>query len=349
MPSYLVMTFGAKGVGDHVSCTPFVRNLARNRPGNPIDVVVFSPVGEELFRHNPHVRAVHLLDVDYLKLGGPYGLAEKARFFTRFRRLRYDAVFVLGSKFRHAVFAFLTGARERIGYATYHREFLLTKSFPEPVEKNVAERYLDLLVRSGMRVFDPSIELFLTGDERETGVRILAGAGVFPGEPVLAMAPFAADLRRAWPVGRFWEVADRYAGRGWKVAVLGAKSERGWLASNPPPPGPNVVDLVGALSIRETASVIRESRLFLGNDSGLGHVAGAVGTRALILGYYVTRRWYPLSPSVRTIIRDEGCDACDIEACAATGTGDGTLRCLRAISVEEVLEGLAGLERAGVG
>ena len=70
---------------------------------------------------------------------------------------------------------------------------------------------------------------------------------------------------------------------------------------------------------------------------------------ALILGYYVTRRWYPLSPSVRTIIRDEGCDACDIEACAATGTGDGTLRCLRAISVEEVLEGLAGLERAGVG
>jgi heptosyltransferase-2 len=349
VPSYLVMTFGAKGVGDHVSCTSFVRNLARNRPGSAIDVAVFSPVGEELFRHNPHVRTVHLVDMDYLKLGGPHGVAEKARFLARFRRNRYDAVFVLGSKFRHAVFAFLTGARERIGYKTYRRGFLLTRSFVEPVEKNVAERYLDLLVRSGMRVFDPSIELFLTGTEREAGARILAAAGVSPGEPVLAMAPFAADRRRTWPVERFWDVADRYARRGWKVVVLGAANERRWMAENPPPSGANVIPLVGALGIRETAAVIRGSNLFLGNDSGLGHVAGAVGTRALILGYYVTRRWYPLSPSVRAIIRDDGCDSCDIAACAATGSGDGTLRCLRAISVEEVLEGLEWLERTEVG
>jgi ADP-heptose:LPS heptosyltransferase len=347
--SYLVMTFGAKGVGDHVSCTPFVRNLARNRPGSAIDVAVFSPVGAELFRHNPHVRTVHLVDMDYLKLGGPYGIGEKARYIGRFRRMRYDAVFVLGSKFRHAVFAFLTGSRERIGYKTYHREFLLTRSFLEPVEKNVAERFLDLLVHSGMRVFDPAIELVLTRAEGEAGTRILAAAGVSPGEPVLAMAPFAADRRRTWPVERFWDVADRYARRGWKVVVLGAANERRWMAENPPPSGANVIPLVGALGIRETAAVIRGSNLFLGNDSGLGHVAGAVGTRALILGYYVTRRWYPLSPSVRAIIRDDGCDSCDIAACAATGSGDGTLRCMRAISVEEVLEGLEGLERAGVG
>lgn len=340
-PSYLIIGFGGKGVGDLLVATSFIRNLAQNAPGCAIDFAAFSPLGRELLQHNPYLRHVHVLDMEYVKFGGRHSLAEKARYLAGFRRQRYDTIYVLSTKLRHALFAFLCGGRERVGYNNYHRGFLLTKTGTEPLEKNLVERFLDLLVLDGKQVFDPHIELFLSEREDTSACQALAEAGVANGERLLALAPFAADLRRTWGLERFWQVAAHFSRLGYRVVVLGAAGERAHLDAHPLPPEIGVVDLVGKLGILETAAVIQRCAAFLGNDSGLGHVAGGVGTKALILGYFITRVWYPLAPSVTTLIKDTGCRSCNLDTCLADG---GTLPpCFDAISVDEVIGALTGM------
>lgn len=87
----------------------------------------------------------------YLKVGGKHTFREKIRYIAEYRKLRYDAVYVLGTKLRHAIFAYLIGAGKRVGYRSYHRDCLLTTKATEPSEKNVTERYLDLLILDGLK------------------------------------------------------------------------------------------------------------------------------------------------------------------------------------------------------
>jgi ADP-heptose:LPS heptosyltransferase len=203
------------------------------------------------------------------------------------------------------------------------------------------ERFLDLLILDGKKVFDPNIELFLSDRESAAARQALSGSGVRDDERLLALAPFAADLRRTWGLERFWQVAEHFSRQGFRIVVLGAAGERVHLDAHPLPPGIGAVDLVGKLGILETAAVIQRSAAFLGNDSGLGHVAGGVGTRALILGYFITRVWYPLAPSVTTIIKDTGCRSCNLDTCLADG---GTLPpCFAAIGIDEVIGTLTGM------
>jgi ADP-heptose:LPS heptosyltransferase len=341
-PAFLVMAFGAKGVGDHVSCSSFIRNLSQNRPDAAIDFGAFSRVGVELFKHNPYIRTTHLLDMDYLKLGGKHGLRDKIAHLSAFRRQRYEKVYVLGTKFRHAVFARLTGAKERIGYENYRRGFLLTKTAAEPLEKNIAERFLDLLVLDGMQVRDPFIELFVSEQETGTVDRVFAESGITSRDKVLCLAPFAADMRRTWGLDRFWDVALHFAQNSrFKVVVLGSSADAEAMQASRPPEHPNVMNLLGKLTILETAAAIRRSDIFLGNDSGLGHIAGAVRAKALILGYFITRAWYPLSPTVRTIIKETGCTACDLNTCRKMT--NGVPECFSTISVREVIATLEDL------
>ena len=330
------MAFGARGIGDHLTCSSFVRNLAQNFPGAAVDFGAFSKIGVKLFKYNPYIRNIHLLDMGYLKLGGKYGFYDKIHYINAYRKIRYDAVYVLGSKFRHALFAYLTGARKRVGYRTYYRDFLLTKKSVEPVEKNVTERYLDLLILDGLQVYDSNNDLFLTEKENFAVDQIFQEHGVFDGDLTIAIAPFAAEMWRTWGLSRFWETAQHLINTRsrCKILILGSSTDQAYLQSNPPPQHPSVVNLLGKLTILETAAAIKKSALFLGNDSGLGHIAGAVGTKALILGYYVTRVWHPIAPNVRTIIKDVGCTTCN----PCTHTGAQHLQCFSAISANEVVD-----------
>jgi lipopolysaccharide heptosyltransferase II len=332
----LVMAFGAKGVGDHVSCSSFVRNLAQNCPESPIDFAAFSPIGAELFRHNPYIRTIHVLDMTYLKLGGQYTLGDKLRYLNSFQKANYQKVYVLGTKFRHAVFAFLTGAKKRIGYDNYHRGFLLTKTGPEPRDKNIVHRFLGLLTLDGCRIYDPSIELFLSEHDQDTAERIFKKYGILENQKVICMAPFAADMRRTWGLERFQHVAQHFVeSRGVKVVILGSSNDQQCLVADPFRAHTSIINLAGQLNIRETAAVIKKSAVFLGNDSGLGHVAGAVGTPAVILGYFITRTWYPLAPSVHTVIKDTGCISCDLNTCDKVEKGKP--HCILSITPDEVI------------
>jgi len=114
-----------------------------------------------------------------------------------------------------------------------------------------------------------------------------AKALIPPGGPVLAIGPAANWRGKEWRAERFAELVRRLLAGGGplsaaRVAVLAADGEeaqaRPVLAAIPPG---RALDLVGRLDLLTAAAVLRRCALFVGNDTGLMHLAAAAGVPTL--------------------------------------------------------------------
>lgn len=115
----------------------------------------------------------------------------------------------------------------------------------------------------------------------------LATGRIPPGAPVLALAPVANWGGKQWRHDRFAELALRLIGDGGilpggRVAIFSAPDERTAarrVASALP--AERVIDLAGTVDLLGVAACLKRSALFVGNDSGLMHMAAAAGVPTL--------------------------------------------------------------------
>jgi len=151
----------------------------------------------------------------------------------------------------------------------------------------------------------PAPRLWATDAQRR------AAAGLLPDDgPVLALGPTANWGGKQWPGERFADLAGRLtAGDGIlpdaRIAVFGAPSERDAAAQTLDRlPSDRVCDLVGGVDLPTLYACLQRCRLFVGNDSGLMHMAAAAGIPTL--GLFGPSRevlyapWGPRAASVRT-------------------------------------------------
>lgn len=149
----------------------------------------------------------------------------------------------------------------------------------------------------------PAPRLWLDGAARAVAARLLPA----PPEPLLAIGPTANWRGKEWPADRFAALAARLTGpgaplAGARVAVLAAGAERDRAAPLLAALGPRAIDLGGRTDPPEAAACLERAALFIGNDSGLMHMAAAAGTPTLGLfgpGYPETYGpWGPLARAV---------------------------------------------------
>jgi lipopolysaccharide export system permease protein len=170
-----------------------------------------------------------------------------------------------------------------------------------------------------------------------------------PGRPMQALAPGANAVGKRWPAERYAELAIRMLGPGGAMAgglavVLGAEGEeaqaRPILDALPPD---RAIDLVGRTDPLAAGAWLARADLYIGNDSGLTHLAAAAGAPTLALfGPGLPARYRPWGPRAAYLIAtddpDRALDLCKID--------DGlALDEMKKLSVAQVLAAAQSLYR----
>jgi heptosyltransferase-2 len=123
--------------------------------------------------------------------------------------------------------------------------------------------------------------------------------------PIVALCPGAVGPGKAWPPGHYADLALRLTRTGAAIWVLGGPNETQIAREIVATAGPNARDLTGA-DLRDAILALAAADIAVSNDSGLMHVAAALGTSTVaVFGPTSPWHWKPLN-SVSAILEPEG-------------------------------------------
>jgi ADP-heptose:LPS heptosyltransferase len=182
---------------------------------------------------------------------------------------------------------------------------------PWPVQGHEIERCLALTGHLGIEPRGTRLDFPLADGDR-AAARALAGD-----KPYAIVHPGAQLRSRRWPVSRFAAVADALADRGLTIVVTGNAAEAELAAALRTSMHRRAVDLAGRTSLWQLGALVERAALVVANDTGLSHVAAALGTPSVIVacGSDVAR-WAPLDRRLHRVIwQDVPCRPCAHEHC----------------------------------
>jgi ADP-heptose:LPS heptosyltransferase len=264
-------------IGDVVLTGPFLRALRQVARDASITLIV-KPACRELVEHCPYIDVLHTMDFS----GGNRRALRYARGAWRLRSNRrycrgFDFVLMprrgpdyydsglLGHLLagRGAVFAHVERSASFCGRsANAFADGYYTNS---AIEHEVLHNLSFLRWCGANYGTEKCLETWLTAPDREFAEKILGGGAY------VAIATGAGDPARRWAVNRFANVAAELSRSAGLTAVqLGAPGDPSFSGGG--------LNLIGRTTLRQAAAVIERCVLFLGNDSGLKHLAAAVGT-----------------------------------------------------------------------
>ncbi len=327
-------------IGDTILTVPFLRNLRRAEPSAHIAWVV-APGSAEVIEGIPYVdELIHWdpVTIHADSRGTHRTWKQKWRFLRELRAGRFHKVYVLKRSLSSAIMAVLSGAPERIGFATEGRGLLLSKRVPYRQDRHEVENFLAVLQADGIEVADDHLEYWSTSGEEQAALELLANAGLTGGERLAALHAFAANPLRGWPLDDFATLAAKLREGGVTTLVLGAPGDRESFAAVRHLFGPGSIDLVGKCSLRVTMALLKRCSLFIGNDSGLMHLAAAAGIPLVALfGPQSPVKFGPWSRRATVIYKGFACSPCRQKF--FTECEPSVRRrpaCVEAISVDEV-------------
>ncbi|GEM_PF-202257 len=193
-------------------------------------------------------------------------------------------------------------------------------------------RLLKITAALGIDGDDAAFPLALPARHHRRAEEILSTANL-AGRRLIAIAPGAKRPTNRWPTERFIEVARRFAARGFGIAIIGGASERELCARVETGAGGDLaVNLAGRCSVPESCAVLARCDLLICNDSGVQHLAAAMGTRCVSI--FAARdlglRWRPHGSGHVAIRKWVPCHTCLLEVCPYDN------RCVGLITVDEV-------------
>jgi heptosyltransferase II len=337
----LVMRY--RFIGDTVLTVPFLRNLRRAEPGAYIAWMV-APGSSDVVKGIPYVDEMIYWDpvtIHADSTGTHRTVADKISFIRALRHHRFEKVYILKRSLSSAILAWLSGAPKRIGFDTENRGCLLTTRVPYRQDQHEVENFLDVLRADGIPVTDDFLEIWTSPEEEARAACLLEDAGVIPSTPFAVIHPFSAVTQRGWPLENFAELAVRINREiGYRPVVVGGTRDREPFNRARHLFGDITVDLVGKCNLRETIALLRQSKLFIGNDSGIMHLAAAANTHLVALfGPQSPVKFGPWSDRATVIYKGLHCSPCRQRFFSECDPSPRMKpACIEAISVEEVYQ-----------
>ena len=340
------------GLGNIVMILPVLRELQAAFPDVEIDFLTL-PGNASLLERSGLVRRVLTADVATV----PRFLRSVLRLMTGLRTEGYDTVLDFEQFLKiSGVFAFWTGARERVGLNTegQQRAWLYTTRIAYTDSDHTTKVFLRLVAPFGVYASNaPPWRLPVSREEREAARARLGGAT----DPLVVMhigtgPNYKKIAVKRWDSERFTAVARALIERhGATVAFTGQGTEERELIADVLRHLPHGgIDLCDQLDVGQLAGLLAAARFVVSNDTSVMHLAGIVGTPVVALFGATSPLLYgPRGAHDLVFYKHLYCSPClsnynlKVSRCVDTV-------CMKSITVDEVLAGIEAhyLEAGGV-
>jgi len=326
-----ILIRGTNWIGDAVMTLPAIAAIRRSFPRARISILV-KPWVADIFSFCSDVDDIIL----YLPHKGQYNLANVSRVSKEIKKKRFDAAILLQNAIEAAIIAFLGRIPIRAGYNSDVRGFLLTHS----VKRTRAIRrvhqvhyYLEMVRALGCIGDHKAFHFHVADQEKILGRSLLEASGMKREGGVIGIAPGAAyGPAKRWFPERFAAVADRLMEEfSVDIALFGSSADKETTEAISRHARHPLIDLAGATTLKDAISVMAACRLFISNDSGLMHIAGALGVPTLaIFGSTNPMATSPIGASNIIIHKDLPCSPCLKEECPED------FQCMDMITINDV-------------
>ncbi len=220
--------------------------------------------------------------------------------------------------------------------------------FPQWTERiHITDHLLKELHQYGFPISVKNPRLYLTLKDKDWGRSFFRIKGLTDEERsnVMVLHPGSGSKKKVWPLERFLDLVrylQRHSGSRILIVVGPAESAEVQKAFEGIEwdMGPAAPIVAKGLSLLGLASVMEGCRLFIGNDSGITHMAAALGLPTVALfGPTEHKIWAPRGEKVVVVRREISCSPCSQEKFVQCQN----LECLRGIEIEDVLKALGTL------
>lgn len=323
-----VLVVRLRSIGDTVLATPSLIALKKFLPDAQLDILLEDWVAPVLdgFEFVDNVITV--------------GKDSRSRMQTawKLRQQKYDVAFNLHGGTTGTFFTAASGARHRVGYTEYQYSFLynhlLTAAaeFWQKPKPHSAEQQLALLGFVGVQ-FDPNQKTLL--NPTETSIRSVEDR--LEESKIALVHPAAAFDTKTWAAENFAKTAEFLHEKRLNVVAIATKKERNILdritaASRVP------ITVFDDLSLPEITALASKSSIFIGNDSGIAHIAAAVNTPSVVIfGSSNRDNWRPWTDAPNEIVFEPfPCQPCPGYVCKEFGEP----RCILSVRPEQVFNAI---------
>jgi len=272
-----ILITGVASIGDAVMSLPAIHAVCTAFPSVQIDILSF-PLTAPIYK-----QCEGITEVEVLKSGGSFSIL---RTLFRKRKNGYDAIVLLAGGFVWALGARLAGISHRVGLDADKRGFLLTRKVRlDAEEMHQVESYLhvsSLLTEIEDQLQAPSI---MPDEAAVKEADMLLHKKELVKNPFFVINPSASTPYKMWPLERFAAVCrEVMKATGMSCLLLGSKSDKKLCNDLSRMIGEgHVSDISGESSLQGTAAILARAVFYMGNNSGIMHVAAAVSTPVLCL------------------------------------------------------------------
>jgi len=324
-------------IGDTLLAQPLFARLRRKLPSAVIDAMA-PPWTAPVLRRMPEISDV----IEAPFLHGKLELRARWRLGRGLRAHQYDEAIVLPNTFKAALVPFFAEIPLRVGFVGETRYGLLTlvHRLDEKKLPLMAERYAQLAERPGAPPPRPLAPAKLNVDEANL-IIALGRLGLSRAKPVVALCPGAEfGPSKRWPAGHFAALARRLAAMGRAVWIFGSPNDR--------PIGEEIaklaegaaVNLCGRTDLAAAIDLLSIAEIVVTNDSGLMHLAAAVGRPIVALyGSSSPEHTPPLTERARLVRTGIDCSPCFARDCPL-----GHHKCMVDLTPERVLAEIEEVE-----
>jgi heptosyltransferase-2 len=325
LPNDRILVIGPSWVGDMVMAQSLFKTLRQQSPQATIDLL--APAwSAPLLQHMPEINQVIQAPFQH----GRADLGKRLQLGRQLRSANYQWAIVLPNSWKSALVPFWARIPRRTGYIGEQRWGLINDirrlerdRLPMTVQRFVAlARSRDQPPPSQASI--PVPELMV--DQDDVNAALTAMQLPAPDRPILMLCPGAEfGPAKQWPAEHYAQVALQYLSRDWTVWLMGSQHDTQAAAQITALSAAGCVDLTGRTSLAQAIDLISLASLVVSNDSGLMHVAAALG-RPLVAVYgssdpSVTP---PMTPNSTVVTLNLSCSPCFKRRCPL-----GHLRCLR--------------------